>query len=206
VASVASQTATALENIRLAEEIADRLEGDRRAAREMEIAREVQARLLPQAPPRLKTLDCAASCIQARAVGGDYYDFLDLGPNRAGLVLADVSGKGVHAALLVAHLQACLRTQSSMAPLEPVGMLQQVNQMLYRSTASEHFATLFFGIYDDVARELLYVNCGHNPPLWLRHDGSVARLEPTATVIGAIDRWQGSACRARLEPGDLLVV
>ena len=204
--SVASQTATALENIHLAEEIAGRIESDRRTAREMEIAREVQSRLLPQAPPRLKTLDCAACCIQARAVGGDYYDFLDLGPDRAGLVLADVSGKGVHAALLVANLEAYLRSQSSMAPLEPVAMLQKVNQMLYRSTAPQHFATLFFGIYDDLTRELLYVNCGHNPPVWLRQDGSVARLEPTATVIGAFDRWQASACRARLDPGDLLVV
>ena len=206
LASVAAQTATALENMRLAEEIAGRIESDRRTAREMEIAREVQSRLLPQAPPRLKTLDCAARCIQARAVGGDYYDFLDLGPDRVGLALADVSGKGVHAALLVGNLGAYVRSQSSVAPLDPVGMLQQVNRMLYRSTAPEHFATLFFGIYDDLARELQYVNCGHNPPVWLRRDGSVARLEATATVIGAFDGWQGTAGHAQFEPGDLLVV
>jgi sigma-B regulation protein RsbU (phosphoserine phosphatase) len=206
LASVASQTATALENIRLAEEIAGRIERERRAEREMEIAREVQTRLLPQAPPPLKTLDCAARCIQARAVGGDYYDFLDLGPNRAGLVLADVSGKGVHAALLVAHLQACLRTQSLIAPLAPLEMLRQVNQMLYRSTAAQHFATLFYAIYDDSAQELLYVNCGHNAPVWLRRDGSITRLDATATVIGAFAHWEGSACRARLAPGDLLVL
>lgn len=206
LASVAGQVATALDNIQLAEEIAERLESERRAAREMEIAREVQSRLLPQALPHLKTLECAACCIQARAVGGDYYDFLDLGPDRVGLVLGDVSGKGMHAALLVANLEAYLRSQCSLAPLDPVRMLEQVNTMLYRSTAPEHFATLFFGIYDDAARELLYVNCGHNPPLWLRHDGSVARLEATATVIGAFAHWQGSAGCARLDPGDLLVV
>jgi sigma-B regulation protein RsbU (phosphoserine phosphatase) len=206
LASVAAQAATALENMRLAEEIAGRIEGDRRAAREMEIAREVQSRLLPQAPPRLKTLECAARCIQARAVGGDYYDFLDLGPDRAGLALADVSGKGVHAALLVGNLGAYVRSQSSVAPLDPVGMLQQVNRMLYRSTAPEHFATLFFGIYNDSARELQYVNCGHNPPVWLRRDGGVARLEATATVIGAFDGWQATADRAQFEPGDLLVM
>lgn len=206
LASVASQAATALENMRLAEEIAGRIETERRAAREMEIAREVQSRLLPQSPPVLKTLDIAACCIQARAVGGDYYDFLDLGPGRVGLVLADVSGKGVHAALLVANLEAYMRSQCSMDPLEPVRMLQQVNQMLYASTAPEHYATLFFGMYNDATRELLYVNCGHNPPIWLRPDGSVTRLEATATVIGAFERWQGSACRAQLDPGDLLVV
>jgi sigma-B regulation protein RsbU (phosphoserine phosphatase) len=206
LASVASQAATALENMSLAEEIAERIETERRAAREMEIAREVQSRLLPQSPPVLKTLDCAACCIQARAVGGDYYDFLDLGADRVGLVLADVSGKGVHAALLVANLEAYLRSQCSMAPLEPVRMLQQVNRMLYASTAPQHYATLFFGVYDDTTRELLYVNCGHNPPIWLRPDGSVTRLEATATVIGAFERWQGTACRAQLDPGDLLVV
>ena len=206
LASIASQAAIALENMRLGEEIAARIETERRAAREMEIARDVQSRLLPQSPPVLKTLDLAACCIQARAVGGDYYDFLDLGPDRIGLVLADVSGKGVHAALLVANLEAYLRSQCSMAPLEPVRMLQQVNQLLYASTAPEHYATLFFGAYDDATRELLYVNCGHNPPIWLRPDGSVTRLEATATVIGAFARWQGSAGRAQLNPDDLLVV
>jgi sigma-B regulation protein RsbU (phosphoserine phosphatase) len=206
LASVASQAATALENMRLGEEIAARIETERRAAREMEIARDVQSRLLPQSPPVLKTLDIAACCIQARAVGGDYYDFLNLGPDRIGLVLADVSGKGVHAALLVANLEAYLRSQCSMAPLEPVRMLQQVNQLLYASTAPEHYATLFFGAYDDATRELLYVNCGHNPPIWLRPDGTVTRLAATATVIGAFERWQGSAGRAQLDPGDLLVV
>jgi len=206
LASIASQAATALENMRLAEEIAERIERERRAEREMEIARDVQSRLLPQMPPRLKTLDCAACCIQARAVGGDYYDFLDLGPDRAGLVLGDVSGKGVHAALLMANLEAYLRSQCSMAPLDPVAMLAQVNLMLCRSTRPEHFATLFFGIYDDAARELTYVNCGHNPPVCIRRDGTVDRLHPTATVIGAFERWQASARRTRLHPHDLLVV
>ncbi len=135
LASVASQAGTALENIRLAEEIAERLEIERRVAHEMEIAKEVQARLLPQVPPRLKTLDCAARCLQARSVGGDYYDFIWLGPDHLGFVVADVSGKGVHAALLMASLQAHLRSQSSTTPLDPVGLLQQVNRRLLESTA-----------------------------------------------------------------------
>ena len=206
LASVASQAGTALENIGLAEQIAERMETERRVAREMDIAKEVQARLLPQAPPPLKTLDSAAQCIQARAVGGDYYDFLDLGPERIGFVLADVSGKGVHAALLMANLQAHLRSQSSIQPLEPVAMLQQVNGMLWKATAARHFATLFFGVYDDSARRLLYVNCGHNPPVLLHPDGTVERLAATATVIGAFPRWDCSAEERELGPGDLLAV
>lgn len=204
--SIAAQTGTALENIRLAGEIADRIDAERRVAREMEIAREVQTRLLPQEPPRLKTLDCAAQCIEARSVGGDYYDFLDLGPDHVGFVLADVSGKGVHAALLVANLQAYLRSQSSIAPLDPARLLQQVNRMLWKATGSEHFATLFFAIYDDDTRQMSYVNCGHNPALWLRQDGSLQRLAATATVIGLFEQWECSVEQIRLAPGDLLVV
>ena len=206
LASVASQAGTVLDNIHLAEEISARMEAERRAAREMEIAREVQGRLLPQSAPRLKTLDCAAQCIQARAVGGDYYDFLDLGPDRVGLVLADVSGKGVHAALLMANLQAHLRSQSGIAPLDPTRVLQYVNRILWKTTASEYYATLLFGIYDDSSRQLIYVNCGHNPPMLLRQDGTVERLNPTATVIGAFEQWQGSVCQTQLAPGDLLVI
>ena len=206
LASVASQAGTALENIRLAEEIAERMETERRVAREMEIAKEVQARLLPQAPPRLKTLECAARCLQARSVGGDYYDFLWLDPDHLGFVVADVSGKGVHAALLMASLQAHLRSQSSTTPLDPVRLLQQVNRRLMESTDSRHFATLFFGIYQDSTRRLVYVNCGHNPPVHLRQDGTVERLWATATVIGLFEQWECTAGELQLDPGDFLLV
>jgi phosphoserine phosphatase RsbU/P len=193
LASIAGQAGTALENIRLAAEIADRTEAERRVAREMEIAREVQARLLPQESPRLKTLDIAAQCIEARSVGGDYYDFLDLGSDRVGFVLADVSGKGVHAALLMANLQAYLRSQSGIAPLDPAHLLQQANRMLLKATASEHFATLFFAIYDDASRQMDYVNCGHNSPCcYVRMEAcSVCRPPPRCSACSS----SGSARR-----------
>jgi serine phosphatase RsbU (regulator of sigma subunit) len=206
VASVASQAGTVLENIRLAEEIAARMESERRAAREMEIAKEVQAGLLPQGPPPLETLECAARCIQARSVGGDYYDFLDLGAGRTAFILADVSGKGVHAALLMANLQAYLRSQIAGAPLDPARALLQVNRMLWKSTAGRHYATLFFGIYEDRTRRFVYVNCGHNPPVWLRANGDVAGLAATATVVGLFEQWECSAAEICLAPGDLLAV
>ncbi len=206
LASVASQAGIALDNIRLAQEIAARMEAERRVSREMEIAKEVQRRLLPQSVPHLKTLDCAAQCIQARYVGGDYYDFLDLGPDRVGFVLADVSGKGVHAALLTANLQAHLRSQSGVAPLDPVRLLQDVNRVLWRSTASQHYATLFFAIYEEQTRRLVYANCGHNPPVLLRHDGAVERLTATAIVLGAFEKWDVSVRETELAPGDLLAI
>jgi len=206
LASVGRQAATALDNIRLAGEIADRLEAERRTSIELEIARNVQDRLLPTAPTHLRTLDCAARCIQAKSIGGDYYDFLDLGGGRLGLVLADVSGKGIHAALLMANLQAQIRSQSVSSPGHPAQTLKEVNQMLWKSTASEHFATLFYGIYDDYSRSLTYVNCGHNPPVVIRHGTIVRRLKATATLIGAFEKWRCTVRRCRFVPGDLLVM
>ena len=214
LASVASQAGMALENFRLAEDIAEKLEAERRTAREMEIAKEVQTRLLPQTAPDLKTLECAGRCLQAGRVGGDYYDFLELGRDQVGLVLADVSGKGVHAALLVANLQAHLRSLSRltrgaagpMTPLDLVETLQQVNRVLWKSTAAQHYATLFSASTTTRTRRLTYVNCGHNPPMLLRADGSVDRLEATATVIGLFEKWECAAreiqMRSRGSPGD----
>ena len=214
LASVASQAGMAIENFLLAENIAEKLESERRAAREMEIAKDVQTRLLPQTAPKLRTLDCAGRCVQARRVGGDYYDFLDLGRDQVGLALADVSGKGVHAALLMANLQANLRTLSGitrdagnrMSPLDLATTLQQVNRIMWRSTAAQHYATLFFGLYDDTTRRLTYVNCGHNPPVLLRANGGVERLTPTATVIGLFEHWDCAAREIQLEAGDQLAI
>lgn len=176
-----------------------------RLAHEIEIAREVQGRLLPQSVPRIEGFDLAAACIQARAVGGDYYDFLDLGPGQRGFVLADVSGKGIHAALRMANLQAHLRSQVINAPRDPLRVLRLVNRMLVESTDSGQFATLFFGIYAEGTRRLTYINCGHNPPLCVRGNGGVDRLEATATVIGAFSDWECALGRTQLAPGDLFV-
>jgi serine phosphatase RsbU (regulator of sigma subunit) len=206
LASVTAQAGAALENMRLAGEISERMDAERRVAREMEIAKEVQGRLLPQASPKLRTLESAARCLQARSVGGDYYDFLELGPDQVGFVLADVSGKGVHAALLMATLQAHLRSQSAISPLDPVSVLRNVNRTLWKSTSPQHYATLFFGLYDDLSRRLTYVNCGHNPPVLLRADGSVERLKATAMVLGLFEKWDCLSAEIELAPGDLLAI
>jgi sigma-B regulation protein RsbU (phosphoserine phosphatase) len=206
LASVASQAGIALDGIRLAGQMAERLESERRAAHEMELARQVQSRLLPQNPPVLATLECAACCVQARAVGGDYYDFLELGPGRVGLVLADISGKGFPAALLMASLQASLRSRSAHDMLDLPRQLRSVNQLLYRFSEPNRYATLFLGLYDDASRRLQYANCGHNPPVVLRKDGTVERLLPTAPVLGILAEWECQACELQLESDDLLTV
>ena len=187
------------------EETAARMEAEKRVARELAIASDVQARLLPQSIPSLRSLELAAHCIQARSVGGDYYDFLELGSDHLGIVLADVSGKGIHAALLMANLQAHLRAQAGVSPQDPLRVLRHVNQVLWKSTDPGHFATMFFGLYSDVSRRLTYINCGHNPPFCLRRDGSAEWLSATATVLGAFEDWEVALGRTQLAPGDLLV-
>ena len=147
LASVGTQAGLALENIRLAESMASRLEVERRASHELEIARDVQAMLLPQGRVTVPTLDYAGQCFQARVVGGDFFDFMSVG-TRVALVLADISGKGISAALLMASLQANLRALYGQAVDDLAGTLQRVNQMFYDSTAPNHYATLFFGLYD----------------------------------------------------------
>jgi len=204
--SVASQAGVALESIRLAERIAERMEVERRAAHEVEIARDVQARLFPQKLPPLATLDYAGGCVQARVVGGDYYDFLDLGPGRLAFILADISGKGIAGALLMANLQANVRSQYALALDQLPLLLQSVNRLFCENIPEDRFATLFFADYSDAGRRLRYVNCGHNYPLLLRANGSLERLASTATVLGMFREWDCSVAETTLNPGDTLVM
>jgi serine phosphatase RsbU (regulator of sigma subunit) len=185
---------------------ADKLESERRAARELEIAKEVQLRLFPQTTPLLKTLEYAGVCIQARQVGGDYYDFLSLGRERLGIVLGDISGKGIAAALLMANLQGNLRTQYAMALDEPSRFLQSVNQLFYENTADNAYASLFFGEYDDQSRRLRYANCGHLSALLLRSSNTVERLHSTCTVLGLFKEWTCSMAECGLLAGDTLAL
>jgi sigma-B regulation protein RsbU (phosphoserine phosphatase) len=206
LALVAGQAALALENLALAEQIAERLEAERRHGYEIAIAQEVQQKLLPQRRPSLSTLEYAGTCTQARAVGGDYYDFLPLAPGRVGFVLADISGKGIAAALLMANLQAIIRSHSALASNDHENLLKSVNGLFGDATAPNRFATLFFGKYDDATGRLTYVNCGHNPPLVVRRTGNVEWLSPTAIALGLFDRWTCATATSDLAEGDVLVM
>ena len=181
LAAVASQAGVGLESISLGEKIAERLEAERRAAQELEFAREVQTRLFPQKLPRLETLEYTGGCVPARQVGGDYYDFLELRPGRVALVLADIAGKGISGALLMANLQANLRSQYAMALDDLPRLLKSVNQLFYENTGESSYATLFFADYDDANRRLRYVNCGHLPRFSF---APVRALKITMTGLG----------------------
>jgi serine phosphatase RsbU (regulator of sigma subunit)/catechol 2,3-dioxygenase-like lactoylglutathione lyase family enzyme len=186
--------------------IAEKIETERRAAQELDIAKQVQARLFPQTLPPLKTLEYAGVCRQARQVGGDYYDFLDLGGERLGFVIGDISGKGIAAALLMANLQANLRSQSAIAVDQPQRLLRSVNQLFCENTTDGAFATLFFAEYDDATRRLRYANCGHLAALLLRRDDSIERLESTATVLGVFKRWDCEISETQVFSGDILAL
>jgi serine phosphatase RsbU (regulator of sigma subunit) len=185
---------------------AEKLESERRAAQELEIAKQVQARLFPQTLPPMETLEYAGACVQARQVGGDYHDILDLGRGRFGLVIADISGKGMAAALLMANLQANLRSQCASAADDPERLLCCVNKLFYENTHESAYATLFFAEYDCVTRQLRYANCGHLPPLLLRRDSTIEKLDSTCTVLGLFKAWDCSIAEQRLFPGDTLVL
>ncbi len=186
--------------------IADKLESERRAAQEIEIARLVQARLFPQALPPFGPLDYAGVCVQARQVGGDYYDFLNLGRERLGLVVGDIAGKGIAAALLMANLQANLRSQCALALEQPQQFLELVNRLFFENTVESAYATLFFADYDNRTCRLRYANCGHLPGLILRGDDTLDRLASTCTVLGLFEDWRCSIGESSLLPGDTLVL
>jgi serine phosphatase RsbU (regulator of sigma subunit) len=185
---------------------AAKLQAERQAAHDLAIAKQVQTRLFPQRQPAIRTLAYAGTCHPARSVGGDYYDFLDLGNRRLGLVVADIVGKGIGAALLMANLQAALRSQSATAGEQPERFLRSVNQLLYENTAQGDYATLFFAEYDDATRKLRYSNCGHPPALLLRSGGSLERLGATCTVVGLFEKWECMMEERELAPGDAILL
>ena len=185
---------------------ADKLESERRAAQELEIAKQVQARLFPQTLPTLRTLTYAGACSQAREVGGDYFDFLHLGEERLGLVIGDISGKGMAAALLMANLQANLRSQCALASDQPERFLRSVNRLFFENTTDSSYATLFFAEYDDRLRRLRYANCGHLSGLLLRRDNTLERLHSTSTVLGLFREWSCTIQECGLCQADTLAL
>jgi serine phosphatase RsbU (regulator of sigma subunit) len=139
-------------------------------------------------------------------VGGDYYDFLDLGGQRLGIVIGDIAGKGIAAALLMANLQANLRSQCAIALDQPEQFLRSVNQLFFENTTDGAYATLFFAEYDDRAGRLRYANCGHLCALLLRSDNTVERLDSTSTVLGLFKEWDCSIGERQLLAGDTLAL
>jgi sigma-B regulation protein RsbU (phosphoserine phosphatase) len=191
-----------------------------RLLNELAIAQEVQTTLFPQSPAFLPGFEVHGTCLPARTVGGDYFDFIfGFGPGMGAdgksaghvtLALGDISGKGISAALLMSALHSADRAFSAAvgeegAAVSPAVLLKLLNAHLYRSTQSARYATLFLATYDPATRRLTYSNGGHLPPLVISKDGSVRLLEVGGAVVGLIDGLEYEEATVQLEPGDLFV-
>jgi phosphoserine phosphatase RsbU/P len=196
---------------------------------ELEIAHEVQSQLFPRDVSGTRTLELYGSCRPARIVSGDYYDFLSYGPERMGIAVGDISGKGISAALLMATIHSAVRAYeqeqlvpasvimsdsssariASVAPRiarpSPAQMLWLLNRHLYQTTQPEKYATLFLGFYDDESRRLTYSNAGHLPPIILAQDGSTRRLQTGGTVVGLFAELGYEEQTVSLNAGDIFI-
>jgi serine phosphatase RsbU (regulator of sigma subunit) len=173
--------------------------------REMEMAARVQAQLIPASLPPLAGWDFAAHWQPAKEVSGDYYDFLP-GPGRLGVVVADVSGKGMHAALVMASTRSLVRANAA-AQLGPADSLHQVNASLCADATQGMFVTLFYAELEAGSGAVEYVSCGHTPPLrWRAADGAVEEFDSTGTVLGMDETARFAARRVELGAGDVLLL
>lgn len=173
---------------------------------EIAIARDVQDQLFPKELPSLPTLQVSAICRAARSVSGDYYDFIRLGPSRVGMALADISGKGIFAALLMAGLQASLRSQASEnGGLSPVDLVNKINRQIFLNTSDDRYATFFYAVYDADAKTLTYCNAGHLAPFFLTESGC-QELSEGGTVVGLFEEFPYEQRTISVSPGSVLVV
>jgi sigma-B regulation protein RsbU (phosphoserine phosphatase) len=207
LASIGVQAGLGLEVNDLAQSLAEEAARHQRVQREVEIAREVQQRLFPQIP-EVAGMDLAGHCRPALGVGGDYYDVVPLDDGRLMIAIGDVSGKGIAAALLMASLRASLRGIVDTGSQDLARMVWKLNRLIHESSTANRYATLFFAIYDPGARELRYVNAGHNPPIVLRGPGGreeAIHLEACGPVVGLLKDVVYEEQSLQLMPGDLFI-
>jgi serine phosphatase RsbU (regulator of sigma subunit) len=172
---------------------------------DLETARKIQASLVPGEVFRKNRAEVHARMVPARTVGGDYYDVLEMGEEGLAVIVGDVTGKGLPAAMLMASVLGSARALFS-AGLRGKDLIAALNRHVCTNAAGGRFVTLFYGELDAATGELNYVNAGHNPPLLARADGSVDRLEPTGMVLGVMPEASFEACRAEIRAADRLLI
>ena len=174
-------------------------------AQEYAEAREIQQALMPKEIPRMPGLEISGSWRPARIVGGDYFDVIKFGASRLGLCIADVSGKGMPAALLMSNLQAVVKGLAA-ENTSPKGLVEKVNRVMWHNTTEAKFITLFYGLLDVNRKTLQYTNAGHNAPVLTREDGVQVRLEQGGLIVGAFEECVYDQGEIDLRPGDRLVM
>ena len=198
---IAAQSAQVVEHARLYEEE----QALHRVEQELETARSIQQRLLPTAPPSIPGYDIAGMSLAARQVGGDYFDFISMADGMTGLCVADVSGKGITAALLMAVVQATIRGQS-LVNSSMAERLEVSNRLIHQSTPADKFVTMFYAALDAENHRLHYSNAGHNPPYSIPRAGEPRVLGAGGPVLGVLPHFKFEESTIDLEVGDLLVI
>ncbi len=200
VTAVAAQAAVTVERARLTRELLDR----RRLEKELAIAREIQVSFLPEAAPAIPGFELAGTTIAHDEVGGDYYDFIPISETRLGIAIADVAGKGIPAALIMAgfrmSLLAEVRNEFAIRAI-----MRKVNRLLYESTDRDKFVTAFYGVLDHKNRALIFSNAGHNPPVLFRRDGPIEYLEDGGVALGVLPAAEYEDRPVALRAGDVLL-
>lgn len=205
ISILAAQSSLAIENAGLVEQQVER----ERLARELAIAREVQQRLLPQRVPEVRGLSLAASSVPAQEVGGDYYDFVDLGDERLGLIVADVSGKGTSAAFYMAEMQGIFHAVSRLAP-SPADFLHHANVAISESLDKNVFVSVIYGVLDVRKQEFVLARAGHCPAAAVGIDGKARYLRSKGIGLGLapapLFRQSLAETTIHLQPGDVFVL
>ena len=214
--SVALHAGLSIENSELVHLLVVEAGKRERINREIEVAREVQERFLPQSYPAIPGVELAGAYRPAQTVGGDYYDFIEMrrpggDALSLGIAIGDVSGKGISAALLMASLRASLRGLTRKSNGDVAAMMREVNELIYEASANNRYATFFFAQLEPVSRTLTYVNAGHNAPALIRHhlanggEPEIIRLEAGGPVIGLLEGSHYEQSTLVLQPGDILL-
>ena len=198
---IASQSAQVIKNARLLEEE----KAYRALQEEMKLAYNIQMELLPNENPVMKEYDISGRSIPAKAVGGDYYDFIKTCSGDLVFCIGDVVGKGMPAALLMSNTQATLRGQVE-NDLSPSAVMTRSNSLLFRSTEAGKFVTLFLAILDPSSHRIDYCNAGHEYPLVFRNNGKLEQLETEGLILGAVEDFSFGEGNTILEPGEILLL
>jgi sigma-B regulation protein RsbU (phosphoserine phosphatase) len=201
LAIIAAQSAQVIETARLYELEQSLI----RMKEEVRLAATIQTDLLPKESPKIAGYEISGKSVPAQVVGGDYFDFIPIEGKRIAVTLGDVSGKGLPAALLMANLQATLRSVSLMES-SPRVCIERANRLLYQSTSSEKFVTLFYGVLDPEAKTISYSNAGHDNPFLFHHGAEPARLGVGGVVLSIMETFPYAEETIPMGEGDLLVI
>jgi len=199
--TLGNQAMTSLENARLFEETLEK----QRMEEELNLARNMQQALLPSELPQMEAFDIAALNIPSRQVGGDYFDVVSISENRYGIAIADVSGKGAGAALLMANLQASLHALATVDVTIP-DMVARINNLIHQNTALDKFITFFYGELNTRDKTFTFCNAGHNPPYRISESGKVDELMTGGIILGMMPNMSFETETIILEPGDRVVM